>query len=149
MSRWTTITIDDLKAVAHGSIITKAQTLAVGSVDPTAEAIANAIARIRRAVATGNVLDTDATKVPASFKGTAVKLAVYDLTMRIGMTLTPAQSDDRRDITSDLNRVSDQKIKVEKADDPETTATVEDTGMKVSAVGVPRRMTGRGRTSGL
>ncbi len=149
MPRWFTLTADHLKAAGHGAIMDAAQTKAVGGIDPIQEAIDNAIARVQRAIATGNVLDADPTKIPASFKGVAEKLAIYDLMERIGLALSAAQEQNARAITSDLNRTSDNKTKVELADDPATSATFADTGTKVSAVNVPRRQTGRGRTSGL
>lgn len=149
MSRWITLTADHLKAAGFGTIVDRARTLAVGAIDPVQEEIDNATARVRRAVAPGNVLDADATKIPASFKGQAEKLALYALQERIGL-LTPQQRVDAcKPIESDLNRVSDHRIKCELADTPETTATVAETGMKITAVNVPVRLTGRDRTSGL
>lgn len=148
MSRWFSIDTDALKAAGHGSLMDRARTLAVGSVDPVDEAIANAVARVRRAVAPGNVLDADATKVPGSLKGVAEKLAIYDLMERIGMDGS-YWKDGRKDIFSDLNRIADNKTKVELADDPEGTTTFAPTGMKAEAVNVPARKTGRDRTSGL
>lgn len=149
MPRWTTITADHLKAAGYGTIITRAQTLSVGSIDPVDEAIANAVARVLRAIAPGNVLDADPAKIPGSFKGVAEKLALYDLMERIGLPLSPAQEQVLRDITSDLNRTADNRTKVELADDPATSDTFAPTGMKAEAVGVPRRQTGRDRQSGL
>lgn len=123
--------------------------MAVGEIDPVDEAIANAVARVQRAIAPGNVLDADPTKIPASFKGVAVKLALYDLMERIGMLLTEDQVQAKRDITSDLNRTADNKLKVELPDNPATSETMQSTGLKISAVNVVPRQTGQGRTSGL
>ena len=149
MARWFTLTSDHLKAAGHGDIIERAEALAVGGVSPTAEAIANAIARIQRAIAPGNVLDIDPTKIPASFKGVAEKLALYDLMERIRLRLTPEQVEKLKTINSDLNRTADNQLKVEQPDTPAPTETIQPSGMKISAVNVPCRMTGRGRTSGL
>jgi hypothetical protein len=149
MPRWFTLTPDHLKAAGHGSIVDSAQTVATGGVDPVAEAIANATARVQRAIGTGNVLDADPTKIPASFKGVAEKLAIYDLMERIGLPLSESQKQNQRDITSDLNRTADNKLKVELPDNPATTPTMQDTGIKAQAINVPRRLTGRGRQSGL
>jgi hypothetical protein len=149
MSRWITITPDHLKAAGHGALMDRAQTLAVGGLDPIPEAIDDATMRIRLAVSTGNVLDIDPTKIPASLKGMACRLCLYALQERIGM-LTPSQrAEAERPIQSDLNRISDEKKKVDLADNPESTASVAPTGMKAQAVNVPRRQTGRWRTSGL
>jgi len=149
MPRWTTITADKLKAAGHGAIIDQARTLATGGVDPAEQAIANAVARVQRAIAPGNVLDADPAKIPASFAGVAEKLALYDLMERIGLPLSSAQEQALRDITSDLNRTADNKTKVELPDDPATTAAFAATGMKAEAVNVPRRQTGRDNQSGL
>ncbi len=99
-------------------------------------------------MAPGNVLDAAAAKVPGSLKGVAEKLAIYDLMERIGMDAS-FWKDSRKELLSDLNRIADNKTKVELADDPEGTATFGDTGMKVESVNVPRRQTGRDRQSGL
>lgn len=145
---WSIITTDALKAAGHGSLIDAARSRAVGGVDPVDEAIANAVARVRRAVAPGNVLDADASKVPGSLKGVAEKLAIYDLMERIGMDGS-YWKDGRKELLSDLNRIADNKTKVELADDPESTASIAATGMKTTAVNVPPRLTGRDRASGL
>lgn len=148
MPRWHTLTTDFLKATAHGDLIDRARTLAVGTVDPVAEALANATARVRRAIAPGNILDLDPAKIPGSLKGAAEKLAIYDLMERIGLP-DSYWAGPRKDILSDLNRLADNKTKVELADDAESTATFAATGQKVTAVNVPRRQTGRDRTGGL
>ena len=149
MPRWFTPTADHLKAAGHGAIIDRARTLAAGGIDPVDTAIANAVARIQRALAPGNVLDADRTKIPASFAGVVEKLALFALMERIGLPQSADQQQVARDITSDLNRTSDEKIKAELADTPATAPTFGATGMKVSAVNVPPRQTGRDRTSGL
>lgn len=149
MARWFTLTTDHLKAAGHGAIVDRARTLAVGGIDPVDEAIANAIARVQRAIAPGNVLDADPAKIPASFKGVAEKLAIYDLMERIGLPRSSDQEQNTRDITSDLNRTADHKLKVELPDDQAASDTMQATGLKISAVNVPPRLTGRGRNSGL
>lgn len=148
MPRWFALSTDFLKATAHGDLIDRARSLATGGVDPVTEAIANAVARVRRAIAPGNVLDLDAAKIPGSLKGAAEKLAIYDLMERIGLP-DSYWAGPRKDILSDLNRIADNKTKVELADDAESTATFAPTGQKVTAVNVPRRQTGRDNTSGL
>lgn len=143
MSRWITITADHLKAAGHGSIVDSARTLAVGGIDPVQQAIEGATARVLRAIAPGNVLDADPTKIPKSFESVAVNLALFALCARIGFALSQDQSNTQRDITSDLIRTADEKLKVELPDNPSESPTFTDTGMKVSAVNVPRRQTGR------
>lgn len=153
MARWFAITEDHLRASGYGTIVDRARECASaensGTVDPVDDAIQNAVGRVRRAVAPGNVLDIDPTKVPGSFKGAATKLALFDLYRVIGLPLTQDDQDEKRDINSDLKRTADNKLKVDLADDPEGAATFADTGMGVEAVHVPRRQTGRDRTSGL
>ncbi len=116
--RWTLLTLDHLRAAGYGTIIDRACALATGGIDPAQEAIDNAAARIRRAVAAGNALDLNPGKVPNSLKGTAEKLALYDLMERIGMPLSTDQQQRLRDMTADLDRQADRRIPVETADDP-------------------------------
>lgn len=149
MPRWITPNEDKLRALGHGSILDEARNIASGDVDPVPRALTAATNRVLRAVAAGNLLDEDATKVPASLEDVTLNLALYDLMSLIGMPLSKDQSDNRRDITSDLNRISDEKKKLELADNPAASASFADTGMKVSSVNVPRRQTGRDRQSGL
>ena len=148
MSNWTSITSDDLKAVGYGFIVDKARTAAVGGVDPAAEAIANAVARVRRAVATGNIMDIDATKVPNTLKGVTVKLALYDLIRRLRLPLSPDESEDERNQISDLKRIQDDRAPVENPDTPGGSAEMQH-GNTVGAIRPPRRQTGRDKCSGL
>jgi hypothetical protein len=147
--RWLTLTTDHLKAAGHGDLIDRARSLATGGLDPAEEAITNATARIHRAIAPGNTLDADATKIPASFKGLAEKLAIYDLMERIGLPLNADQTQMRSEFFAELARTAEHQLKVEQPDNPATSATIQSTGPKISAVNVPERLTGRARTGGL
>ena len=109
------ITEDDLKAFVLGAYIEQAHTLAVGANDPVLECIADAVASVRAAVSTGNVLDADPTKVPNSLKGLTVRHAGYALLQRIGVSLSADQVDSRKEDRSRLNRISDAKVEVEEA----------------------------------
>jgi hypothetical protein len=149
MSRWITLTIDNLKAAGHGAIIDRARTSAVGGIDPVAQAIVKVTARVRRAVAPGNVLDADATKIPGSLEDAAVLIAIATLAGRIPIPLTTAMADEVRDARKELQTIAENKVKVELADTPETVESFAETGMKITEVNVPRRLTGRERTSGL
>ncbi len=144
---WTTITADDLKATGLGFVIDKAQTAATGGTDPIAEAIADSVARVRRAI-TGSSLDVDQTKVPRSLKAVAVRMALFQLMGRLRLPLSTDQAKSRDADNSDLLRISDKKIPVEKPDTDGGTAEMSPMG-GVAAVNVPRRQTGRERTSGL
>jgi len=123
MSNWTIITADHLKAAGYGTIVDAAASKSIGSVDPVAEAIAGAVARVRRAVAAGNSLDTDPAKVPGSLRAVTIRIALYALMERIGLALDDDQKDTRRNDNSDLNRVHDSKQRVEIPDNPEADGT--------------------------
>jgi hypothetical protein len=118
---WVPITADDLKAAGHSAIVEEAGTLAVGEVDPVTDALTTAVARVRRAVAAANALDTDATLIPRSLKGVAVRLALFALMERIGLPLSEDQRSSRKEDASDLNRLADRKIRVEAPENPDAT----------------------------
>ena len=149
MDRWITLTPDHLKTAGHGAIIDRARTAAVGGIDPVTQAIVKVTARVRRAVAPGNVLDLDAAKIPGSLEDAAVLLCIATLAGRIPIPLTSDVADQVRDARKELQAISDNKTKVELPDTPETEASVAETGMKITAVNVPTRLTGRERTGGL
>lgn len=123
MSRWISLSADDLKAAGHGAIVERAQTIAVGTTNPVVEALASAVARVRRAVAAANPLDADPTKVPVSLKSVAVRLALYALMERIGLPLGEDRRETRRTDFADLERLADRRLLVELPDqiDPEAT----------------------------
>lgn len=121
---WTTITADDLKASGLGFVIDKAQTASTGGVDPVTEEIANAIARVRRAVAGGNPLDADTAKVPGSLKGLTARMAIFALMERLRLPLSADQRDTRKADQSDLLRIADRKVLLEAPDDPMETSPV-------------------------
>lgn len=147
MPNWTSITADDLKATGMGFLIDKAQTTATGGVDPLAEHIDNAVARVRRAI-TGSALDVDPTKVPNSLKGVTCRIAVFALMERMRMPLSPDQSETRKSDNSDLLRLSDKRIPVEQPDTSGGNAEMSQMG-GVVALNVPRRLTGREACGGL
>jgi len=148
MPNWITITADDLKAAGHGFIIDRAQTVATGEVDPVGKAIVGAIARVRRAVNSGNALDADPSTVPNSLVEVTMRIALYALMERIRMPLSDDQKETRKNDNSDLLRISDKGIPVEKPDNPAGSAEMQESS-SIASVNVPRRQTGRGRCSGL
>jgi hypothetical protein len=119
---WVTITADDLKAAGHGNIMDRADTDAVGGVDPITESITNAIAEVRTAVRAGNRLDVDETKIPLSLKALTVRLIIYALMMRIGLPMSDDQQKQADRDQKRLERLLDRKLRVEPADTPETGA---------------------------
>jgi hypothetical protein len=78
-------------------------------------------------VSPGNILDQDTTKVPDSLKGVTEKLALFDLMQRIGLPLSDDQKQVQRDITSDLNRISDKRTRVEEPDMPDAGGEMQPT----------------------
>ncbi len=149
MSRWITITVDHLKAEGHGALMDRARTVAVGGIDPVTQAITGATARVRRAVSPGNILDADDTKVPASLQDVTIRAAIYSLMRRIHLPLSKDDSDQKRTDDEELISISKNKTKVELPDDPAASAEMQESGGNIEARGVPRRQTGRDRTSGL
>jgi hypothetical protein len=124
MANWISIGAADLKASGLGFVVDKAQTSSTGGSDPVAEEIANAVARVRRAVASGNPLDSDPAKVPASLRGVAVRMALYALMERIRVPLSDDQRETRKSDHSDLLRIADRRVLVEAPDSPMETSTV-------------------------
>ena len=118
MSNWTTITEDILKAAGHSAIITAADTAGIGGDNPVAETIAGAVARVRRAVAAGNDLDTNTAAVPNSLRAVTIRLAVFALMERIQYPLTEDQRATRQTDNSDLLRIHDTQMRVEAPDNP-------------------------------
>lgn len=118
MGNWTSLIADDLKTLGHGAIVDRARTAATGGIDPVPEAIAEAVARVRRAISSGNTLDADTAKVPMSLKAVAIRLALFSLMERIRLPLSDDQKETRRNDLSDLNRIHDSKQRVEVPDDP-------------------------------
>ena len=118
---WLTITNDDLKAVALSEIIDAAQTLiSPGQPDPAARAIADAVLTVRRAVAAGNVLDTDPTTVPGSLRALTARAAAFALLERMEIDLTADQRATRAADTARLVRIGEERQRVEPADHPST-----------------------------
>lgn len=128
MSNWLTITPDHLKAAGHSAILDRAQTLAVGDIDPVTDSIASAVARVRRAVEAANELDSDVTKVPKSLEDVAVRLALFRLMARIGLPLSEDQRKSRDLDATDLKELSARRILVEPPDSPDASATPQNRG---------------------
>ena len=141
---WLTISIDDLRAVALGEIIDTAQRLVVpGQADPVVAVIANAVATVRAAVATGNALDTEATTVPRSLQALTARNAAFALLERIEVPLTADQRNTRAADVALLTRVRDEQLRVEPADHPDGSG--ESPTNTVSVETVVRGNAGHGR----
>lgn len=144
---WTTLTVDDLKAAGLAWVVEKAQDTSTGDLDPVEEAISSSVARVRRAI-TGSELDVDTAKVPRSLKAVAVRMALFVLMERLRIPLSKDQTDTRAADNSDLLRISDKRIPVEKPDTGGGSAEMAPMG-GIAVVNVPTRLTGKGRNSGL
>jgi len=123
MSNWISLTNDDLKSAGYGAIVDKAQTLAVGGVDPVADHLANAVARVRNAIAVTNAVDVDPTKVPRSLKDLTARLVLFALMNRIGLPLSQDQRDQRTTDNADLKQIAERKVRVELPDNPDPNST--------------------------
>ena len=134
MSNWTALTIDDLKAVAFGGIIDAAQASAAGANDPVAEAIADAVATVRGAISTGNVLDQDPTTIPRSLRPLAARTAVFALMERVQFDLNASTSAPRvRPTWRGSPSSAAQQQRFEQADHPDGSAEMQ-TGSTIDTV---------------
>lgn len=149
MSNWTTISADNIKAAGHGKIVDRAQTMAVGGVDPVSEAIADSVARVRGACGSGNALDEDTAKVPNSLKGLTIRLALFSLMERIGLALTEDQRDSRKNDNSYLLRISDQKLRFETPDNAAGSGEMQSAGGLYTETSTTRNQYSREGLSGL
>lgn len=149
MNNWTHITADHLKALGHGAIVDKAGTVATGGIDPIAEVLAEATARVRGACAAGNALDLDAGKVPNSLRGLTARLALHALMERIGLALSPAQQRTRASDEKWLERIAEQKTRFEAPDDPAGSAEMQPQSALETLTSTPRDRYSREGTSGL
>jgi len=148
MSNWTSITADNLKSWTRGEVIDAATTVGTGSGNVVEECIAAAVSRVRRAVATGNTLDADTTKVPNSLVDLTCRIAIYALMRRIRFPMTDDEKSGERGDQSDLNRIADDEVKVELADTPGGSAEMQK-GNIVQTVGHVRQQTSREKLRGL
>ncbi len=122
---WISLTIDDLKAVALGDAIDAARALAPGANDPAAEAIADAVAAVRGAISTGNVLDADPATVPRSLRSLAARTAAFALLERVQIELNADQRATRQADAARLARVASQRERFESADVPAGSAEMQ------------------------
>ena len=145
---WIAITIDDLKAVAFGGIIDAAQAAAVGAHDPVAEATADAVAAVRGAISTGNVLDADVTTVPRSLRALTARTAAFALMERVQMDLSVDQRATRQSDLARLQQIGAQKQRFEQADVPAGAGEMQP-GPSVETVAPGNRGHGREELRGI
>ncbi len=129
MANWSAITIDDLKASVHGSVIDAAQSAATGAnPDPVARALSEVTSRIRSVISAGNVLDVDPTKIPNSLKDLASRMCVRLLKQRIQMDMTADERDQRKEDNAYLVVLGKEHTAFETPDNPSGTAEMQQTG---------------------
>jgi len=141
---WLSLNLDLVKASGNASVIASALQKATQSgnaVDPVADAIENAVGRIRGAVSVGNLLDRDTTKIPKSLKGLAVRMVMYGLHEFLHYELDQDQRDTKRDDNSYLIRISDDKIRFEEPDEPAGSAEMQPGGLVQVVDFRPRQLT--------
>ena len=145
---WTPLTIDDLKAVALGDAIDAARALAPGANDPAAEAIADAVAAVRGAISTGNVLDANTATVPRSLRSLAARTAAFALMERVQIELNADQRATRQADAARLARINGQSERFESADTPAGSAEMQ-TGADIDTIADGNAGNGRAELRGL
>jgi len=141
---WLSLTTEHVKATGNAAIVNAALAKAAeagNTIDPIAEAIENAVGRIRGAVSVGNLLDRDPTKIPKSLKGLALRMVIYALREFIEFALTDDQRDTKREDNSYLIRISDDKIRFEEPDEPAGSAEMQPGGLFQIVDSRPRQLT--------
>lgn len=142
---WTTITLADLKDAKAAALVEACQSAALGSgqADPTANIIANAIARIRAEVkaCAKNTLDADTAKIPADLKSLAARMILREMQSRIMQPLTDDEREEQRNDLRYLERIAECKVPVAAPDTAQTDEEVQ------SPSGSPR-LTARTREFG-
>ena len=116
---WIVVTVDDLKAVALEEVVNAARGLvAAGQPDPAATALADAVLAVRVAVAAGNALDANAGSVPGSLRALTARTAAFALFERGQIELNADQRATRATDLTRLERLREERQRVEPADQP-------------------------------
>lgn len=130
---WITISVAQLDTAKAAALVDALQTaaLAVGQADPLPEIITSVTARIRMEIAAGGktVLDADATKLPPSLKGLALRMVLREGQSRLNAAgAMPLSDDERKEWDQDvrfLERIAKGEITVEQSDNPESSPSVQ------------------------
>lgn len=142
---WIPITISDLKDAKVSALVEACRTAALGSgqTDPVPNIIANVIARIRAEVSgcRQNVLDADATAIPADLKSLGCRMIMREAMSRLQQPLNDDEKEEQRNDLRYLERIAACDVPVAAPDTPLTTGEVQSTS------GTPR-MTARTRNFG-
>ena len=148
MSNWTAITDTSLQAYCAPAYLAAAQTMTPG-IDQVAVSIADAVATVRAAVAKGNQLDVDPTKVPNSLVQLTARRAAFAVLSVVGIALSDDQRDDKRNDQSLLNRITDEKMRFEVPDNAAPGSAEMQDVATVAVINAPRQQTRREMTRGL
>lgn len=151
MSRWISITVEDLEDAKVAAMVDALRTAALqsGQTDPAPRRIQTVVDNIRRKIAScpQNQLDADTTTIPASLLDMAVDLILADLKGRLEIELTQDERDALARHTRDLDRIASCQDSVEQPDDA-IDAEVQSTAGTPS-VTTDRHLDRRARRSGL
>jgi len=143
---WIALTINDLNNAKVAALVNALRTAAraPGQADPSTDIIATVTARIRGEVAgcASNVLDADTTKIPASLRSLAARMAVREMQSRLQLELNETERDEMRADERLLERINSCKVPVEAADNPITSPEPYQ-----STTGTPRIVTKKRRFS--
>src|SRR4051812_2147860 len=116
MSRWVTITVDDLNDAKVAALIDACRTAALGAgrTDPMPRIIADVTTEIRLAVAScrTNRLDADDTTVPGNLKRLGCRMIVREMMSRLQQALSDDEQRERDNDRDDLGRVSKCELAV-------------------------------------
>jgi len=124
MANWTAINNNNLEAYVHPAYVNAA--IAQG-INLTA-LIADVTAKIRAAIAAGNILDVDKTKVPNSLVGLAGRMCTRAVKTALDMVLTQDERDQRKEDNDYLKTLENEKIAFETPDTPAGSAEMQSSG---------------------
>lgn len=124
---WTTIALSDLKDAKAAALVEACQTKALGAgqTDPTANIIANVIARIRAEIAgcSANRLDRDTTLIPTDLKSLGCRMILREMQSRLQYPLSDDEREEQRNDLRYLERIARCEVPIETPDDPVTPET--------------------------
>lgn len=152
MSNWTTINEADLKDAKVAALVEKFSAAALGSgqTNPIPNVIANVVSRIRAEIkgCARNTLDVDTAKIPSDLKSLAARMVVRELQSRLRLSQNEQEREEWRQDVRYLERIAACDVAVAVPDDPETTATTQDTSVS-PATRTPARNFSRSAQDGL
>ncbi len=113
---WVTITTSDLQDTKAAALVSAMQSaaLGVGQSDPTANIIADVVARVRAEIKgwRANELDSDATKVPHDLKSLTCRMILRELQSRLQLPLNDDEREEQRNDLDYLKRIARGEVPV-------------------------------------